>query len=150
MSKKKRLKKELQKAELASKRQARLAWAMEHDADLQESIASQLEAFRAKFGRDPGPNDPIFFDPNKDEPAPMSDDEGDVMLAEMVKATAQIGRPEWGYAYAKSGYLVSELNRDLIPEEGLRAWNQAIDEWFAMSEAERATTIQSLASGRRN
>jgi hypothetical protein len=24
-----------------------------------------------KFGRDPGPNDPVFFDPDKDVPTPI-------------------------------------------------------------------------------
>jgi hypothetical protein len=27
-------------------------------------LRAQLEAFRKKFGRDPGPGDPVFFDPN--------------------------------------------------------------------------------------
>jgi hypothetical protein len=33
-------------------------------ADATEAIACQLEAFRKKFGRDPCPDDPIFFDPD--------------------------------------------------------------------------------------
>jgi hypothetical protein len=31
----------------------------------------QLELFRKKFGRDPGPEDPVFFDPKCDVPTPI-------------------------------------------------------------------------------
>ena len=37
-------------------------------------LHQQLEAFRLKFGRDPGPGDPVFFDPASAVPAPMPDD----------------------------------------------------------------------------
>src|SRR5690242_7321463 len=33
-----------------------------------EILEAQRVAFREKFGRDRGPNDPIFFDANADEP----------------------------------------------------------------------------------
>jgi hypothetical protein len=149
MLKKKRLKTELGKSKLAARRQARIAAALERDPELREGLAHQLEAFREKFGREPGPEDPLFFDPNKDEPTPMSENETDAMAAELVEAMVKIGRPEFSYAYAKSGYLVSEENLDLIPDEGVRAWNGAIKEWHEMSAADRATAIQGLASRHR-
>jgi hypothetical protein len=31
----------------------------------------QLDLFRQKFGRDPGPGDPVFFDPDCDVPTPI-------------------------------------------------------------------------------
>ena len=31
-----------------------------------------IEAFRSKFGREPGPGDPLIFDPDWDEPRPLS------------------------------------------------------------------------------
>ena len=34
--------------------------------DPTDILREQREAFRKKFGRDPGPNDPIFFDPEAD------------------------------------------------------------------------------------
>jgi hypothetical protein len=36
-----------------------------------DALQKQLESFRRKFGRDPGPNDPVFFDPDADEPRPV-------------------------------------------------------------------------------
>ena len=35
-------------------------------------IERQLVAFQKKFGREPGLTDPIFFDPDSDEPRPIS------------------------------------------------------------------------------
>jgi len=43
---------------------------------LRELIALQLAMFEFKFGRKPGPNDPLFFDVfATDQPRPMSIDE---------------------------------------------------------------------------
>ena len=149
MTKKKQLNRELQKSELAEKRHARLSVALEQDPNLREDLAHQLDAFRKKFGRDPAPGDPLFFDPEKDEPTPMSHDEHCAMDAELVESMVRIGRPEFGYAYARSGYLVSAENHDLIPKESLRAWHGAIREWSEMSAADRATAIQGLVARRR-
>jgi hypothetical protein len=41
-------------------------------AKLDEAFDEQIFAFRAKFGRDPGPDDPLIFDPHADEPTPLS------------------------------------------------------------------------------
>jgi len=38
---------------------------------LLEVFEEQRQAFRRKFGRDPGPEDPIFFDPDSDTPQPV-------------------------------------------------------------------------------
>ena len=32
---------------------------------------AQLEIFREKFGREPGLNEPVFFDPDMDKPTPV-------------------------------------------------------------------------------
>jgi HEPN domain-containing protein len=49
-----------------------------------ELMKFQEELFRKKFGRDPGPGDPVFFDPEADEPRPLSQEQIDraVALAE--------------------------------------------------------------------
>ena len=38
---------------------------------LRKILKAQHKQFKEKFGRDPGPNDPIFFDPDSDTPRPM-------------------------------------------------------------------------------
>lgn len=117
MAKKKHLDRELREGELAQRRRARLAEALERDTELQQDLARQLDAFRKKFGREPAPDDPLFFDPEKNEPTPISDNEQVGIVADLIQAMVRIGRPEFGYAYARSGYLVSAENQDLIPEE---------------------------------
>jgi hypothetical protein len=42
------------------------------DDAVERALEEQLQAFRAKFGRDPGPEDPLFFDPDADEPRPLN------------------------------------------------------------------------------
>lgn len=39
--------------------------------ELRAVVVRQRERFREKFGRDPGPHDPVFFDPDADEPKEM-------------------------------------------------------------------------------
>ena len=79
----------------------------------------------------------------------MSEDAHCTINAELIEGLVKMGRPEFGYAHARSGCLVSEDNQDLIPEEGLRDWHTAIREWFEMSAADRATAIQGLVARRR-
>jgi hypothetical protein len=40
-----------------------------HEAMIQQ----QLESFKEKFGREPGPDDPLFLDPDCDVPIPLSE-----------------------------------------------------------------------------
>ncbi len=42
--------------------------------EARQAIERQLDAFREKFGRDPNDDDPIFFDPDADDPVPLSDE----------------------------------------------------------------------------
>jgi hypothetical protein len=41
------------------------------DPESMDMMQQQLQAFREKFGREPGPDDPIFFDPDADTPQPF-------------------------------------------------------------------------------
>ncbi len=43
------------------------------DQESYEAIVQQLKLFKEKFGREPGPKDPIFFDPDCDVPTPLSE-----------------------------------------------------------------------------
>ena len=63
---------------------------------MKELLEQQLERFRKKFGRDPGPGDPVFFDPDADEPTRMPDITDEV-LAAMQRADLP---PEFAYAFS--------------------------------------------------
>jgi len=98
------------------------------------ALEKQKEAFRQKFGRDPGPGDPVFFDPNADTPQPFDMDE---MTAALVEAMAETGvEPARIYAYRKTGLIVTEENLRLLSEQDLAEWKSAIQEYEEMIKGE--------------
>lgn len=56
---------------------------LEMDDQLAEAVEGLRELFRKKFGRDPGPDDPLVFDPDADEPRPMPEKDLDRIYAVM-------------------------------------------------------------------
>ena len=97
-----------------------------------DALLEQRAAFRAKFGRDPGPNDPLLFDPDKDEPTPIGEAKLD---AEMLEAMRKSGvPPQIIFAYRKTGRLLLEGRRDLYPPEAQAEWDAAIDEYFRLED----------------
>ena len=62
--------------------------------EMEATILAQLDLFREKFGREAGPGDPIFFDPDFDVPTPLTDE---VAQAPSVRAgLATSPRPRIG------------------------------------------------------
>ncbi len=99
-----------------------------------KTLEKQKEAFRRKFGREPGPEDPLFFDPNADTPQPLDMDE---LTALMVEAMAKAGvHPARIYAYRKTGLIVTEENLHLLSEQDLAEWEAAIQEYEEMIKGE--------------
>jgi hypothetical protein len=100
-------------------------------ADRKQAILQELrEAFEKKFGRPPGPNDPIFFDPDADEPRKLSLEKFDKdVLTSMQAAKVQ---PEIIYAYKKTGLLLIDRLMETYPLKIVGEWEAAIDEYFAM------------------
>ena len=89
--------------------------------ELKELLQIQLERFREHFGREPGPNDPIFFD------QPPLEHSEFYAVRDMRRAGLA---PELVYAFEKTGLLVTDMNQDLIPEKDLEEWDAAIEEYF--------------------
>jgi hypothetical protein len=56
--------------------------------ELDEAIRQQLEGFREKFGREAGPDDPLFFDPDYDVPVLLTEAK---VKRELVKAARKAG-----------------------------------------------------------
>jgi hypothetical protein len=89
-----------------------------------DAIDGQLRSFREKFGRDPGPDDPLIFDPDADEPVPLSET---AMMAQMRRAVTAAGLdPAIADAYDELGYLLTEMNRHLFSVEDIQAWESAV------------------------
>ena len=93
---------------------------------VQHALEQQFEAFRRKFGREPGPGDPVFFDPDSEGPEPLSEVR---MEEEFVRAATVAGLdPAIIFAYVKTGMLVTEHNLDQWSPEDLAEWDAAIAE----------------------
>ena len=91
--------------------------------EMVKTLEKQKEAFRRKFGRDPGPEDPLFFDRNADTPQPLDMDETMALVVEaMAKARVEPARI---YAYRKTGLIVTEENLHLLSEQDLAEWEAA-------------------------
>jgi len=108
------------------------AGVMQMTPEVHDALLRQREAFRTKFGRDPGPNDPVFFDPSKDKPTPI-DMEADVLVA-MSKANLP---PEFAYAYKKTGLLGLREDKSRWPADRIREWDAAVDEYRAIEAASK-------------
>jgi len=90
-------------------------------------MEQQLEKFRQKFGRHPGPEDPVFFDAAADMPQLIDQGKADeALLAAMTAAGLD---PELMYAILKTGRFVTEENSALLSEEDLAEWHAAIEEY---------------------
>ena len=91
-------------------------------------IEDQLQKFREKFGREPGPKDPIFFNPDSltPEPFPL-----EAYLEESTAAMVEAGmRPEIIYAHRKTGLIVTQENYEKLPKSALVEWEAAVEEYF--------------------
>ena len=82
-----------------------------------EELKEQFRRFKEKFGRPPGPNDPIFFDPAADEPRPIIDE---VIDQHMLEAMHKVTHPAIIHAYQTTGRLVTKENRKNLTKAQLR------------------------------
>jgi hypothetical protein len=93
-------------------------------------MRQQLKDFRKKFGRDPLPGEPVFFDPDEDVPTEISEEK---LREDMLKVLAE-GPPQFAYAYAKTGLLLMEEQLEHYDPEDVAEWKAAIDEYFRLAE----------------
>lgn len=93
------------------------------------------EKFRDKFGRDPGPGDPLFFDPDADDPVPLSVDAFNHELDRLADAADEIGvDPALIKAWRDLGYVVTEENQHLFSAAEIEAWNDAVEQHWIEDE----------------
>ena len=103
--------------------------------EMVEALKRQAEAFEAKFGRPPGPNDPVFFNPERDVPEPMSEQQIAESGAVMGDAMRKVGLdPAMIYAYEKTHFIATEKNWHLLDEGQRREWLDAVAEYEAIPE----------------
>ena len=76
--------------------------------DAHEALLQQREAFIEKFGREPGPDDPVFFDPDADTPQPLDLERYEKDLADAMAAVS--GGEKIGHKAAVFSRVVAEQN----------------------------------------
>jgi hypothetical protein len=97
--------------------------------ELAQIVAEQRQRFVEQFGREPSPEDHVFFD------APHLEH----VEHEMVQAMKEAGiDPAKIYAFEKTGRIVSEDNQHLLSDADLAEWQAAIDEYRAKHVSEDA------------
>ena len=95
-----------------------------------ETLEALRREFRERFGRDPGPDDPVFFDPSAEEPRTL-DEDGEALfiaMSEMAMRRAGID-PSLIYASRKTGLIVTERNQHLLSDDDRADWIEAIFEY---------------------
>jgi integrase len=96
-----------------------------------EVLERQREKFLRKFGREPGPADPIFFDPNVNDPRPL---DPDGLVATIAAAMERAGvDPAKIHAYRRTGMLVTRENLAQWSSEDLGEWQTALEEYEALA-----------------
>jgi hypothetical protein len=79
--------------------------------ELRAVLLRQREAFIERFGWEPGLTEPVFFDPNADEPQPLDADE---VTAALLKACADAGLdPDEVFSHVGWGVDLDEYRKKL-------------------------------------
>lgn len=97
-----------------------------------EMMKQQLTLFKEKFGREPKPTEPIFFDPDYDVPTPIDEKK---MMKIFVQGMIQANTSkEHIYAYIKTDGLLpvddGKGSLDMFHPDDLIAWENAIIEYM--------------------
>ena len=101
--------------------------------ELAQAMNQQLQMFRQKFGRDPGPEDPIFFDPDADTPVPMPVEKIGAEWNEVLQKAGELGMdPAIIYAMRKTGRMVTEQNMQYLEPEEVQEWEDAVVEYRSL------------------
>lgn len=93
-------------------------------------LRSQLARFEEKFGRPPRPGEPLFFDPDADEPRPVST----VGLEQsMVRTLENFGvSPAWIYAYQHTDGLLPRFDGSFRTESDRLEWEEAVQRYLRL------------------
>lgn len=92
-----------------------------------KAMKYQQKMFRKKFGRDPGPDDPLFFDLEADEPVPLTKKHFDNMMLEMAGHAAEMGYdPAFFHACREVGYMVTSDSRHMFTTAEVIAFRRAM------------------------
>jgi hypothetical protein len=94
---------------------------------LKPELENALLEFKKMFGRKPGRGDPVFFSQHLT---------GDDDFWQHAKSVGRVAgaREELIFAWRRSGFIVGEHSREIMPESDYEEWVSAIDEYFLLKE----------------
>jgi len=96
--------------------------------ETKEILEEQRKRFIEKFGREPSPKDPVFFDPDADTPQPYSEEKIKEALEILVEDMRKAGVDERHInAWRKTGLFITPENVDLLPPEDIEEFEQALN-----------------------
>lgn len=91
------------------------------------ALDAQAKRFKEKFGREPGPGDPVFFDEDADTPQPLRRDQIEEMTNAMLSDMQGIGvAPELIFAFRITDLLLTEDNAAHATESDRKEWLNAV------------------------
>ena len=98
--------------------------------DLAEALKALDEPFRKRFSREPGPEDPMFLDPDADQPRVPTKAQKQEIIDAMHQIILNAGiDPAFAYAFRKTGFLLMEENMKHMTPAELAEWDAAIEEY---------------------
>ncbi|MFF8645096.1 hypothetical protein [Streptomyces sp. NPDC015345] len=96
-------------------------------AGTRKLLELQVDSFRQKFGREPGPGDPLIFDLDASEPTPITREDIDRMMLDMAGMAEELGiDPVFFHAGREVGYMVTEENQDMFTKAEVLAYSRAV------------------------
>ena len=102
------------------------------DPDATAALEAQIRRFEDKFGRPPGPHDPIFFDPDADEPRPITATGMETATVAMLEAAGI--SPAWIYAYQNTGGLLPGPDGTFATAADHAEWDEAVTRYTRLHQ----------------
>lgn len=104
-----------------------------------EAVERLRADFRAHFGRDPEPGEPLYFDPAAAEPTPLDEQAMEAVVGELASSAKAAGLdPAYLLAVNDVGYMVTEDTTHLFTAHEVEAYLDAVER-HQVAEARRAS-----------
>jgi len=102
------------------------------DRDQAAALEAQVRRFQDKFGRPPGPDDPLFFDPDVGEPQPVSLTGLETETVAILEAAGIC--PAWIYAYQHTGGLLPRPDGSFASVRDQAEWDEVISRYVRVHQ----------------
>lgn len=105
-----------------------LAMSPEHPqaSEMASTFAALRRDFVERFGREPGPDDPLLVDPDATVPTPLSEDAFDAMLDRLATGVDDPVIRAKVLASKDVGYILTEDTLHLFSAHEIDAWEAAL------------------------